>query len=122
MARDYEGGGNDKDGTYAFPSHRPDWAQPIHQLMVKYGVSIFFQGHDHLYARQVTDGVTYQTVPLPADPTFTAFNSDAYTSGTVLPNSGFLKVTVSPEDVVVDYVANGGPQSGNVIQSYRLPS
>ncbi len=122
MARDYEWGGNDKDGTYAFPSHRPDWAQPIHQLMVKYGVSIFFQGHDHLYARQVTDGVTYQTVPLPADPTFTAFNSDAYTSGTVLPNSGFLKVTVSPEDVVVDYVANGGPQSGNVIQSYRLPS
>jgi hypothetical protein len=122
VAGQYEWGGREPNGNYTFPSHRANWAQPIHQLMVKYGVTIFFQGHDHLYARQQADGVTYQTVPLPADPTFTAFNADAYKSGTVLPNSGFLKVTVSPGDVVVDYVANGGANSGKVIHSYRLAS
>lgn len=120
IADEYEWGGHDPNGKDSFSQHRPDWASPIHQLMTKYGVTIFFQGHDHLYAKQELDGVTYQTVPLPADPTFTAFNADAYKSGTVLPNSGFLKVTVSEIDVVVDYVANGGSNSGNVIESYRL--
>lgn len=120
VSSQYEWGGREPNGNYTFPNHRSNWALPIHQLMAKYGVTIFFQGHDHLYARQQADGVTYQTVPLPADPTFTAFNADAYKSGKILPNSGFLKVTVSPGDVVVDYISNGGPQSGKVIESYRV--
>ena len=33
---------------------------PVHQLMVKNGVTIFFQGHDHLFARQERDGMVYQ--------------------------------------------------------------
>ena len=46
--------------------------------MAKYGVTIFFQGHDHLFAHQQLDGVTYQALPNPADYTYSAFNSDAY--------------------------------------------
>ena len=82
--------------------------------MVKNGVTIFFQGHDHLFAKQELDGVIYQEVPNPADNTYTAFNKDAYTSGDTMPNSGFLNVTVSPEQVKVDYIRSflPGDESG----------
>ena len=100
----FEWGGNDRNGSNQFASKRPGWAMPIHQLFVKTGVTIFFQGHDHLFAHQVKDGVVYQETPNPADDTYTAFNDDAYRSGETLPNSGHLRVTVSPENVKVDYV------------------
>ncbi|MBT4817512.1 MAG: hypothetical protein HON70_17545 [Lentisphaerae bacterium] len=87
-----------------FAQKRPGWELPIHDLMVNNGVTIFFQGHDHLFARQELDGITYQSVANPADDTYTAFNADAYRSGDVLPNSGHLRVTVSPQEVRVDYV------------------
>ena len=58
--------------------------------MVKNKVTIFFQGHDHLFAKQELDGIIYQTVPNPADDTYSAFNKEAYTTGTILPNSGYL--------------------------------
>ena len=72
--------------------------------MVKQGVTIFFQGHDHLFARQEKDGVVYQEAPNPADTTYSAFNRETYRSGDILPNSGYLRVTVSPAHVKVDYV------------------
>jgi len=104
MADLYEWGGKDRKGAFTFPEKRPGWDLPIHQLMARTGVTIFFQGHDHLYARQELNGVIYQTCPCPADPTYTAFNRDAYRSGEVLPNSGYLRVNVSPERVKVNYV------------------
>ncbi len=82
---------------------------PIHQLFVKYGVTIFFQGHDHVFAHQELDGVVYQETPNPADATYTAFNREAYRSGDVLPCSGHLRVTVSPAEVRVDYVRSVNP-------------
>lgn len=100
----FEWGGLDRNGTSQFTKFRPTWELPIHPLMVKNKVTIFFQGHDHLFARQELDGIIYQSVPNPADDTYTAFNKDAYTSGVILPNSGFLCVTVSSKDVHVDYV------------------
>ena len=48
----YEWGGRNKRGDWEFSQKRPGWELPIHQLMVKHGVTIFFQGHDHLFARQ----------------------------------------------------------------------
>ena len=102
----YEWGGKNASGVWEFDKMRPGWDLPIHQLMVKYGVTIFFQGHDHLFARQELDGVTYQEVPNPADYSYTAFNGDAYKSGDILPNSGFLNVTVSADQVKVDYVSS----------------
>ncbi|MGL4227550.1 MAG: metallophosphoesterase [Tannerellaceae bacterium] len=99
----YEWGGYNNKLKWEFSLKRPDWEMPIHQLFVKYGVTIFFQGHDHLFCKQELDGVIYQSCPNPADNTYRAFNSDAYLSGDVLPNSGFVHVTVSSLEVTVDY-------------------
>lgn len=104
QATKYEWGGDDRRGIDRFREMRPTWDQPIHDLLRDTGVTIFFQGHDHLYAKQELDGVIYQTVPNPADPTFTAFNKEAYKSGEILPNSGHLRVTVSPDSTKVEYV------------------
>jgi hypothetical protein len=100
----YEWGGADQNGVNEFAKMRPGWELPIQQLMAKNGVTIFFQGHDHLFVRQELDGVTYQEVPVPADPTYSMFNAEAYTSGIKLPNTGYLRVTVSPQNTTVDYV------------------
>ena len=101
----YEWGGKDRHGEDQFAQRRPGWALPIHQLMVKNGVTIFFQGHDHLFARQQLDGVIYQTLPSPANPyeDLRSFAS-AYRSGEVLSGIGRVRVTVAPEKVRVDYV------------------
>ena len=95
--------------------------------MAENGVTIFFQGHDHLFARQELDGVTYQEVPCPADPTYSTFNEDAYISGVKQPNSGYLRVTVSPQNTTVDYVKSYLPgkeklsgKNGMVAYSYTL--
>ncbi len=103
-AKYFEWGGYGQNGQWQFDRFRPGWEMPIHQLFVKNKVTIFFQGHDHLFARQELDGIVYQSVPNPADDTHTAFNRDAYTSGEVLPNSGFLNITVNPNDVQVEYI------------------
>lgn len=100
----YEWGGRNKRGDWEFTQMRPGWEMPIHQLMVKNGVTIFFQGHDHLFVRQERDGVVYQEVPMPANQGYFAYNEDRYASGDKFPNSGHLRVTVSPEQVQVDYV------------------
>ncbi len=126
-ATGFEWGGLDRRGVSAFAQKRPGWELPIHQLMVKTGVTIFFQGHDHIYARQELDGVVYQSTPNPADSTYTAFNRQAYRSGDVLPNSGHLRVTVAPESVRVDYVRSFLPKdetekvrNGEVAHSYTV--
>jgi len=119
-AKLYEWGGYNQQGIWEFDKKRPSWELPIHQLMVKNRVTIFFQGHDHLYAHQELDGVVYQEVPNPADDTYTAFNKDAYKSGDIFPNSGFLDVTVSSENVKVDYVKSGQTNNGQSIFSYTI--
>ena len=128
VARQFEWGGASANGQWAFDAQRPGWALPIHQLFAATGVTIFFQSHDHLFARQELDGVVYQSLPNPADDTYTAFNRDAYRSGDVRPNSGYVRVTVSPEDVLVEYVRQflpedeaEGQRSGQVDYAYRLP-
>jgi len=125
----YEWGGKNSSGVWEFDKMRPGWDLPIQQLMAKYDVTIFFQGHDHLFARQELDGVTYQEVPNPADYSYTAFNRDAYKSGDILPNSGFLNVTVSTDQVKVDYIGAYLPKdetasrkNGQVTYSYTIPN
>ncbi len=104
IADQYEWGGNNANGSWGFTGKRPTWPMPLHQLMVANHVTIFFQGHDHLYAHQQIDGVTYQSLPNPADNTYTAFNADAYTRGDVFPNAGYTKLTVGPSSVKVEYI------------------
>jgi hypothetical protein len=94
---------------------------PIHQLMVKTGVNIFFQGHDHLFAKEVLDGVVYQEVPMPSDSTYiigTRDNGDAFTDVKV-DASGHLRVTVAPTGVKVDYVRAWLPRDETATQKNR---
>ena len=106
-AKLYEWGGYEADGkTYGFDKNRPGWGKPIHQLFKDNGVNIFFQGHDHLFAHEILDGIHYQEVPMPSDSTYTIgklANADAYTSDT-LDGTGHIKVNVSNSCVKVDYV------------------
>jgi len=112
----YEWGGHNNKGVWEFDTKRPGWDLPIHQLMVQYGVTIFFQGHDHVFARQELDGVTYVTTPYPADPNYAGKNVERFTSGDVLPGSGYLRVTVSDTSVQIDYVRSFLPGDENDTQ------
>ena len=95
--------------------------------MVENGVTIFFQAHDHIFAHQELDGVVYQSVPNPADDTYTARNRNADLTGAVFDNSGYLNVTVEPDSVNVDYIRSylpehesGTRKHGNVDYSYTI--
>jgi hypothetical protein len=108
--------------TSELQANRPGWTKPIHQLLVDTKVTIFFQAHDHLFARETVDGVVYQAVPNPGDNSYFAYNCDAYAPASVawsgpagygkydatesvrMPNTGFLDVSVSAEAVRVAYV------------------
>lgn len=126
-AHSYEWGGHGEDGTWDFDERRPGWELPVHHLMVENGVTIFFQGHDHLFAHQELGGVVYQTAPNPADDRYLGRNKQSYLSGTVLDNSGYLNVTVAPEGVTVDYIRSWLPEDevdgrvhGEVAYSYTV--
>jgi hypothetical protein len=98
--------------------------------MVKNKVTIFFQGHDHLYAQEQLDGVVYQEVPMPSDSTYqigALANADAYTDIT-LDGTGHLSVNVSPERVKVDFMRaflpadtkDGKHKNGEIAYSYTV--
>jgi len=109
-------------GEPGFKENRPGWDKPIHQLFADTKVTIFFQGHDHIFARESVDGVVYQEVPNPGDNSYFPYNCDAYAPSSLswtgppgygkydpsesvrLPDTGFLDVTVGPDGVHVDYV------------------
>ena len=131
MAPYYEWGGKNKDGSWGFDTKRGGWGEPIHQLMVENNVSAFFHGHDHVFVKQELDGVVYQVVPQPSNTNYRNGGKIAveggYLSGTVLGNSGHLRVTVSSDDVVVEYIRAylprdeaAGRTNGEVSYSYRI--
>jgi hypothetical protein len=77
---------------------------------------------------QQLDGVTYQTLPEPADPFYTLYFDDVFLTGDKYPNSGYTRVTVSPSNVKVDYVRTwlpadegAGKVSGSTAFSYSIP-
>ena len=106
-AQFFEWGGRDLDGRNTFAQQRPGWPAPIHDLLVKHGGSIVFHGHDHLYVRGERDGIVYQLVPQPGHSRYDNTRSAAeygYASGVQQGASGILRVTVSPDQAVVEYV------------------
>ena len=111
----FEWGGRNLDGTSGFSQKRPGWSMPIHQLLVKYGVTAVFHGHDHLYAKQVLDGVVYQEVPQPSAKNFSSGSSLAteyhYLTGTIVSSSGHIRVTVSPDSITARYIRAWLPAS-----------
>lgn len=125
----YEWGGKDRNGTEVFKSKRPGWDLPIHQLFVKSGVDIFFQGHDHIFCKQELDGVIYQSCPCPADPTNSLINGDAYQTGDKEPGAGLIRVTVDSAQAKVDYLRAYEPKAeteghkhGEISYSYTITS
>ena len=129
-AKLYEWGGYEQNGNYTFPINRPGWAKPIQQLFKDNGVNIFFQGHDHLFAKETMDGIVYQEVPMAADSTYESgmnMFAGAYTADT-LRGSGHLTVNVSPACVTVDFIRaylpadtiSGIHHNGEVAFSYTL--
>jgi predicted phosphodiesterase len=131
VAKLYEWGGQNLDGSYAFDQYRPNWGVPIHQLLINNHVTAVFHGHDHLFVKQDLDGIIYQEVPQPSASRSNGTNSAAeygYLSGAVLGSSGHLRVTVAPEQVTVDYVRSylpqdetSGQQNGQVNYRYTIP-
>jgi hypothetical protein len=119
----FEWGGYNIDGTTSgFSAQRPGWGdQPIHQLMVAYGVSAFFHGHDHMYAYEKRDGVVYQEMPS-ASMTGSGF-STCYSGASgsyaiqVLPSPGHLRIAVAATDATVGYIASS---SGALNYSYTI--
>lgn len=105
-ATQFEWGGIDGN-QYKFDQYRPGWGKPIHQVFVDTKVDIFFQGHDHLFAKEELNGVVYQEVPMPSDITYTigyTANASAYPNGNAMNGTGHIRVNVSPSCVKVDYV------------------
>ena len=109
----FEWGGKNADGTWGFDVERPasaGWDVPIHQLMVDNGVSIFFHGHDHIYAAEALDDIVYLECPKPDDAGYTwepygyGYNENHYPDAVQIPNSGHIRVTVTPDQVTTDYV------------------
>ena len=126
IANLYEWGGCNTKGSWFFDKKRPGWDKPIHQLMVDNHVTIFFQGHDHIFARENVDGVIYQTMPKPAEiiPDQEC-NLQYYENADTQINSGYLEVRVSPEEVQVDYirlVVAGQPDNPDtgIVYSYKM--
>ena len=123
-----EWGGTNLDGTTSgWSANRPGWASPIHTLMVQNHVTVFFHGHDHVYAKEMLDGVVYQEVPMAANAGYDtgfATNASEYAGTTLIPNSGHLRVTIAPTGATVDYVRSfraGDGTNGDIAATYEVP-
>jgi hypothetical protein len=124
-----EWGGYNVDGvTWGWDTNRnvSQWgSEPVHQIMVDTDVTAFFHGHDHEYAYEMRDGIIYQSLPAAG---FSGYGFNSYSVGTytlkVLPSPGDLRVTVTPMQVIVDYVtcAPGQSTNGQVVYTYTMAS
>jgi hypothetical protein len=109
-----EWGGLDTDGkTNSFAKHRPGWPKTVEQVLVDGHLTAFFHGHDHQYVYEIRDGIVYQEAPMAADARYSAgfneYSEDNPMTKKKLPNTGYLRVTVSPSDTKVDYVMSVAP-------------
>ena len=107
IANKYEWGGDNLDGKRGFETERPGWYKPIKDLLTEHRVNIFFHGHDHFFGKQQKECMVYQETPQPSHPNYSTVNyadDYGYFEGQILPNSGHLRVNVSPTGVKVEYV------------------
>jgi hypothetical protein len=126
----WEWGGQNADGSPGFAANRPGWADPIHALFVRTGVTALFHGHDHLFVKQDLDGIVYHEVPQPGFPRPDSTSSAAdygYTTGVLYGSSGHLRVKVAAGKATVDYVRSLLPadetstrHNGDIVFSYTV--
>lgn len=118
----FEWGGRNTDGSDGFAANRPGWDMPVHSLLVQNKVNIVFHGHDHLYGYQTLDGMVYLECPQPGTRNYTQLGSAAdgkYAAGTLLPNSGHIRVTVGPNQSLAEYVRAYLPADENATTHNR---
>lgn len=127
----YEMGGYNADGTYGFTTNRAGWDKPIHNILKENNCTIFFHGHDHLFAKQDLDNIVYQEVPQPSAKNITNVTGTepgyGYVNGLLLPNRGYMLITVSADSVKADYVRtylpseeNATHHTGDIDYSYTI--
>lgn len=110
----YEWGGKNLDGTEGFSKNRPGWEMPIKDLLKRHRVNVFFHGHDHFFGKQEKDCLIYQEVPQPSHTNFSGAGQAVkygYLEGIILPNSGHIRVNVSPEATKIEYVRSYPPKN-----------
>jgi len=115
-----EWGGKNLNGTDGFAQHRSGWPMPVHKLFLKNHVAAVFKAHDNFYARQELDGIPYIMIPQPSfagNDRIRDLQNYGYKQGVFLGNAGHVRVTVSPEKTVADYVKSlpGGPVVDNCV-------
>jgi hypothetical protein len=124
VAKLYEWGGQNADGSYEFDAQRPGWGVPIHQLLVANHVTAVFHGHDHLFVKQELDGIIYQEVPQPSASRSNGTDSAVeygYLSGDVVGGPGHIRVTVTPDGVTVDYIRSYPGRPAELAYTYIIP-
>jgi hypothetical protein len=107
--------------------------KPIHQLLKENNGTIFFHGHDHLFAKQDKDNIVYQEVPQPSAKNLSTLTGTepgyGYSNGLLLTNRGYLYVTVAPDSIKIDYIKiylpseeNANRHNGEIAYSYTIKS
>jgi len=107
----FEWGGRNREMVWQFDIKRQGWGgTPIHQTLVKHGVDIVFQGHDHLFVKQDhPDGIVYLTAPMPAYEPDNFWgcsndNSGLFMSGDILAPSGHLIIDIDSRTFKLAYI------------------
>ena len=125
----FEWGGKNADGTEGFADRRTATygagAVPLRQLMMDNGVSAYFHGHDHQYVYETCDDMVYQEVPSPGMGAsgfaeYTEGDHGTYNTVKILPNSGHLRITVTPTQATVDYISSAIGTNGTINYTYTI--
>lgn len=87
----------------------------VHQMMLDYGVQVFFYGHDHVFVDMEVDGIHYSDPGSAGAPWKFESEDTGYTE--YWTDSGWARVTVSPEQVHVEFLAVGGA----LLHEYTIP-
>jgi 3',5'-cyclic AMP phosphodiesterase CpdA len=86
----------------------------VHQLMLAYGVQIFFYGHDHVFTDMTVDGIHYSEPSNAGARWMFVPEETGYSQSWSVP--GWAHVVVSPAAVDVTYLA----KTGEVIYGYQV--
>lgn len=86
----------------------------VHELMMQYGVQIFFYGHDHVFTDMIVDDIHYTLPGSAGAPWKFTTNETGYE--TYWPDSGYARVHVDSARVRVDFVT----ETSQRLHSYEL--
>jgi len=120
----FEWGGEDESGADVFGEMRPGWSHgPIHDMLVDCRCTMFLHGHDHGFAHQMLDGITYLECPTPNQADSGMRYLRHYTHGHLEPSPGHVRFTVGPESILVEYVktSRDEAENGTVAYSFTIP-